>query len=292
MMEINRLNCINCKKTDVRYTVQFIICNRCGECLDRIYETDLYEPSFKEVSEFSQPLLQDNLKSVTVIENLLSWSKLDITLRTKQQLIAYTSILKEQLRINSITYPSEYFLAGCIVFSRKFDIDANIALEHLSSDYTKKHGEMIRIASEIEQSISANSKNTIENLILYDTTELNNETIDYIDRYLDDYWKIKINQVLKIQKNGKLKTEREILRKAKVSASSYYRAKKRIMDGPTKKKSRSIITDEIGERIKRFHAKGFVVRDIQVELAIETRLEGNMINIHFNTIARYLSDVR
>ena len=292
MMETNRIICGSCQNTQTRWTKSFIVCKDCGTCLDKVYETDLFEPSFKEVSEYSQPLLNDNLKSVQVVENLIVWSKLDITLRTKRQLIAYTSILKERLKINNITYPSEYYLAACIIFSKKFDIDANLSLEYLSAEFSKTHIEMIKVASEIEQSLWDKGKNTIKNLILYDTTELNNESVDYIDRYLDDYWKSKINKVMQIQKNGKLKTEREILEKAKLPVSSYYRAKKRLTDGPNRKKSKGKITDEIGERIMRLKNKGFSVRDIQVELAFETRNEGNMINIHYNTIARYLREIQ
>ena len=279
---MERYICSYCHCPNTSKTIQYIVCNNCANCIDRTYETDFYDPQFEEVSKYSHPLLDDDNRSISTIERLIHWSKRDIKYDSKRIMIIQTTILKNKLKSNNITFPSEYYLAASIVFSKRYGMEANIPLEHLSYDFNSLHEQMLKKALNITHDLYDTSKNKHSCPDLKAPSEINKGTPNYITKYINDYWDKKIIQVDKI-KTAKNKSVVKILKNTKISKSSYYRAKNRLNGKFTSKKRARKISEQIGVQITELRTMGHTSRKIQELIAIETR-----VNLNQRTISRFL----
>ncbi|MEE9446254.1 MAG: hypothetical protein V3V19_11385 [Cocleimonas sp.] len=285
--------CYDCGSYKFIKTISNIVCTVCGLCTsEKLYST--LQP-FKEVADYSQPILTNNKKANEVTDRLLYWIQLEISIEKKITLIVDINTLANEFHILSLNYPSEYYLAAAIIFSKQFIfLSREMVIGYLFNDFNKACGKMLKKIDKLTRDKYDTFGNDLNTGLIYLKDKSNNKNDNHYNEYLSKYWEKKIIQVNNIV-NGKKMTQTNVLKKSRLSQNSYYRNKKRLNGyNQYKQLGRPSIIDSCPEAINiilQLYKEGKTLIQIK-EYLIDNLLNFVELKIYYKIISLSIQAIR
>lgn len=267
--------CHDCNSTTLITTESRIVCHQCGlVATETIYD---YGPILSDNQTYDtyEPLLENGKLVVDVVKRLKNWLGRDITLQLEMALTDEVERLANELLLyDPKCYPSQYYWAGAIVYSRRYQhVTRKQVVQYLYGGFDKGCERMHKLLGDIVQEKHINKKNSktpLEKRVSFFKTKLIERSSNCYENYLKEYWLDKILQVDKI-KNGKPQlTEDEILERSRIKhKKEYYKQKDKLLNGKFKEYGRPKIFDKwdkAGDYILDLHDSGLDPGEIKQRL--------------------------